>query len=179
LKVKVSLSKSDTCRSCGNCCKKLVLPVNKPLEKSNQSLMFNWLEARGLDIINEVGDILYVKIDTKCPHLKLNTESTYSKNGLVKSAKISYECDIYSERPEGCRLFDGRNLDFLDCMLKSKDSFVVLEKSIKGSIGMRKFQSSSERKRQSRRKSAEKRQTEKEDIAAYGESQAEEKTKGW
>jgi len=174
LKAKVSLSKSDTCKSCGQCCKKIVLPVHKPLEKSNQYLMFDWMKARGLDVVNETADTLFVKVDNECPHLKLNTESTYFKNGLVKSSKISYECDIYSERPEGCRLFDGRNLDYLDCALK-KDSFVILEKSIKGSIGMRKFVGSSERKRESRRKSIEKRQTEKEDIAAYGESQAEEK----
>ena len=108
-------SLSDLCRSCGECCKCLVLPVEKPL---NKAMFEEWLEARGGTVVAKAGGRVYVKIDTPCPHL------TKSEEG--------YTCDMYMSRPEGCRMFDGSHYDFLDCKWKKAKptmAHYVLEKS--------------------------------------------------
>jgi Fe-S-cluster containining protein len=108
----IEVNMSNVCKRCGNCCKCLVLPVKKPL---NKSIMNNWLSVRDCEIVKEDYDSTYVKINYKCPH-------------LVKSVN-EYLCDIYEDRPNGCREFDGRNYDFLDCALKKLPKLVILEKS--------------------------------------------------
>jgi len=136
---------SEVCQSCGKCCQCMVLPVVKPL---NKSIMEDWLGVRGCNIIAEDGDNFYVKIDQPCPHL---FEQRY-KNGTS-----TYSCEIYKSRPEGCRIFDGRNYSFLDCALK-KESFVVLEKGFKSGFRIVKQQrgeTEAARERKERRESGE------------------------
>lgn len=142
---------SDLCKKCGKCCQAIVLPVSIPIQKS---MMVDWLETRGCSIVNETPDTLYIQIDSPCPN-------------LVKSEK-GFSCSIYADRPEGCRLFDGRNYDFLKCAWK--DNYVILEKSIKGFIGARKFIGRSERKRTARRASRERKEEKAEDVKLYGSS---------
>ena len=92
---------SEACQSCGKCCKCLVLPVKK--KKSLQkSVMEEWLGARGCDIVKEDPDTMYVMVNQPCPSL---LEQRW-KNGTT-----TYSCGIYKSRPEGCRVFDGRNYD--------------------------------------------------------------------
>jgi Fe-S-cluster containining protein len=88
----------------------MVLPVVKPLQKS---IMVDWLGARGCRVVKETNDAMFVEIESPCPH-------------LIKSAG-KFSCEIYNERPEGCRIFDGRKFDFLECAWK--ENYVVLEKS--------------------------------------------------
>jgi len=90
----------------------MVLPVPR-LMKSVMTT--DWLGARGCDIVGEDKFTFFVKVNSPCPH-------------LVKS-EGKFSCDIYKSRPEGCRIFDGRSYDFLDCAWKEK--FVVLEKGFK------------------------------------------------
>lgn len=79
--------------------------------------MTDWLHVRGAEIINEDVGAVYVKVDLPCPHLQKSDEG--------------WICDQYSNRPEGCRIFDGRHYNFLDCAWKkSKERFVVLEKGV-------------------------------------------------
>jgi hypothetical protein len=79
--------------------------------------MVDWLNARGVEIIGENIMDYFVRINQPCPH-------------LVKSDD-EFSCDIYEQRPDGCRIFDGTRYDFLKCAWKTKDNFVVLEKSTK------------------------------------------------
>lgn len=116
--------------------------------------MENWIKARGFSIVTDNYDTLYVKIDQPCPHLIKDVDG--------------WNCDQYADRPEGCRLFDGRNYDFLKCAWK--DNYVILEKSIKGFIGARKFIGRSERKRTARRASRERKEEKAEDVKLYGSS---------
>jgi Fe-S-cluster containining protein len=87
----------------------MVLPVVKPLQKS---IMVDWLDARGCKVVKETNDTIYVEIDSPCPH-------------LTKSGN-KFSCEIYYQRPQGCRIFDGSKFDFLDCAWK--DNYVILEK---------------------------------------------------
>lgn len=64
-----------------------------------------WLGARGCQIVSEDQDTVYVKVDLPCPH-------------LVKSDD-GWACDIYHDRPDGCREFDGSKYSFLKCRWKS------------------------------------------------------------
>jgi Fe-S-cluster containining protein len=136
----------------------MVLPVSMPIQKS---LMMDWLDARGCEVVAKTDDTLYVKIDYPCPNL------TKSENG--------FGCDIYSSRPEGCRIFDGRNYEFLDCVWK-EERYVILEKAFHGGgpsrgglrIKSSKVYSSDQKKRLAKRKSIEKKEEKRENIAAYG-----------
>jgi Fe-S-cluster containining protein len=108
-------SLSDLCKKCGACCKCLVLPVPKPL---NKAIFEDWLDARGCEIVGRAGGTVYVKIDHPCPHLNKSDEG--------------YKCDQYFSRPEGCRMFDGSKYPFLNCAWKKAQpimAHVVLEKS--------------------------------------------------
>jgi hypothetical protein len=152
-------TKSEQCQECGKCCKCMVLPLAMPMQKS-ESVMMDWLDARGCQIVGHTEDILYVKIDHPCP-------------SLTKSGN-SFGCGVYNSRPEGCRVFDGRNYDFLDCAWK--ENYVILEKGGPsrslgrvGSIRLKgKVYSSDQKKRLAKRKSIEKKEERKENIAAYG-----------
>lgn len=138
---------SEACQSCGKCCKCLVLPVKK--KKSLQkSVMEEWLGARGCDIVKEDPDTMYVMVNQPCPSL---LEQRW-KNGTT-----TYSCGIYKSRPEGCRIFDGRSYDFLDCAWK-QESFVVLQKGFKSSFRMAKQQRGEEevaRQKKERKESGE------------------------
>jgi Fe-S-cluster containining protein len=147
---------SELCQSCGKCCKCIVLPVKIPLQKS---IMEEWLNIRGCEVVAEDADSMYVKVDQPCPYLREH---------LNKSGDKTYTCSVYVNRPDGCSLFDGSKYDFLDCAWK--DKYVVLQKSAKGWIGNRKFIGKEERKRTARRASIERKQEKKDDAEAYGES---------
>ncbi len=105
---------SSLCKTCGNCCKAMVLPVRKPalLKKAQTE---EWLSARGARIVSEDAETLYVKVDLPCPHLNKSDEG--------------WTCDQYENRPEGCREFDGTKFDFLNCRWKSVDHILDLEKA--------------------------------------------------
>jgi hypothetical protein len=109
---------TDICKNCGKCCQCLVLPVVKPLQKA---LMGDWLKVRGCEIVSEDESAVYVKVDSQCPHLKKSINPVEQESG--------WSCEIYNERPEGCRIFDGRNVPFLDCAWKSIPKNYILEKS--------------------------------------------------
>lgn len=103
---------SELCKTCGHCCQCMVLPVRKPL---NKAMMQEWIESRGCQIIQEDPETIYVKIDFPCPHLiKSNNE---------------WICDVYENRSEGCRIFDGTSYGFLNCKWKNAPQLVILEKS--------------------------------------------------
>lgn len=102
---------SALCKTCGNCCKSFVIASKKPLQKA---VMEDWLDKRGVQIVAEDHDAIYLKIDLPCPH-------------LVKSDD-GWSCDIYHNRPSGCRDFDGTKYDFLKCKWKEIDH-VILEKA--------------------------------------------------
>jgi hypothetical protein len=140
----------------------MVLPVVKPLQKS---VMIDWLDARGCQIVKETDEAMYVKIDSPCQHL------------LKSDGK--FLCEIYRDRPEGCETFDGRRFDFIDCAWKKGDvmealiksideEYEDLRKNIPGWIGARKGETKGERRRMSKRASRERKQEKKENIALYG-----------
>jgi rubredoxin len=105
------IEKSELCRRCGKCCKSLVLPVQKPLQKA---MMLDWLDARGCEVVRETGDTLYISIPYPCQH-------------LTKSDGEEYKCGMYHYRPEGCKIFDGQNYDFLDCAWKKAGIKYVID----------------------------------------------------
>jgi len=92
----------------------MVLPVRKPslLKKAQTE---EWFDARGIQIVSEDAETLYVKVDLPCPHLNK------SDDGWI--------CDQYETRPVACREFDGTKFDFLNCRWKSIDHILDLEKA--------------------------------------------------
>ncbi len=119
---------SKLCKTCGNCCKYMVLPVKIDGSKSE---IKEWLNARGTEVIREKDGVLYVKIDLPCPHLVKGDDG--------------WTCDWYNTEnyPSSCRKFDGTKYDFLNCRWKGIDKNVVLptdlEKSrVKGFMRTRK-----------------------------------------
>lgn len=102
---------SSLCKTCGACCKVMVLPVVKPLQKA---VMEEWLEARGCEVVREDGGAMYVKVDLPCPHLMKSDEG--------------WSCDTYENRPAGCRMFDGSKYDFLKCKW-TELRHIILEKA--------------------------------------------------
>jgi hypothetical protein len=170
--------KSWQCQHCGKCCKCMVLPVQRPLQKS---VFLDWLQARGGKVIAEAPDVLYVKIDSICPRLE-------KSNGRVS-------CRPYEERPPGCRVFDGSTLDWLDCAWKDPFKYVVtkslqdmdLIKRGTHSVGFTMKRphsgkvkrigtahkppfSSDQRKRLSQRRAQRAKEEKADDIRAYGQS---------
>jgi len=118
--VSINLSKSELCKQCGKCCQCMVIPmVIPPLHKA---VVEEWLDARGCSIVKsdpKYQGIAYVKIDQPCPHLHKSEEG--------------YTCDMYFSDgyPEGCRTFDGREYDFLECLWKKHipdQKFIIIEK---------------------------------------------------
>jgi Fe-S-cluster containining protein len=98
---KSEIIKSRLCKNCGECCKCMVVPVSKPMAKSMEQSMLEWITVRGCDVVSETPAELFVKIPCPCPHLK--------KSGN------EYGCDTYDSRPEGCRVFDGSKYEWLKC----------------------------------------------------------------
>lgn len=101
--------KSQLCLLCGNCCKAMILPVHKPLRKSDRDDMVEWLNARGCEVYNEINDTIFVKVNYPCPHLQKSDNKFY--------------CDVYETRSEGCRKFDGSV--YPDCLWRKK--LVIVE----------------------------------------------------
>lgn len=110
------LEKSELCRRCGKCCECLVLPIDQP-KIMNKSIMSDWMDARGLQVVKENKDNLYVKINYPCPHL----------NKSDKGNEVTYRCGMYHQRPQGCRIFDGSTYDFLDCAWKKAEMKYVVD----------------------------------------------------
>jgi hypothetical protein len=106
---------SDLCKSCGECCKHIVLPVEMPI---NKSVFDGWIEARGFEIVAKSDSKVLVKIPHVCPHLQKSGDE--------------WTCDMYNSEnyPDGCRDFDGRQYPYLDCKWKKALFFhVILEKA--------------------------------------------------
>jgi hypothetical protein len=152
---------SFLCQHCGKCCECMVLPVQRPMQKS---VMLEWLHARGGKIVAEADSTLYVKINSPCPHL--------TKSGS------KYLCKSYESRPQGCRIFDGSTIDWLKCAWKDTNRYVISKgfsmkrpKSGKvGSIGRlhKPAFSSDQKKRLARRHAIQAKEEQAEDIRAYG-----------
>ena len=117
------LEKSNLCKTCGKCCQCLVLPITRP-DGMNKAITEDWLNARGCEIVRETKDNLYVKLPYPCPHLS-------------KSDK-GFTCEMYHQRPQGCRIFDGSTYDFLDCAWKKAETKYVVTDLIKSrTVGAR------------------------------------------
>ena len=94
--------KSRLCRSCGNCCKTIIFEVRKPDLPDEQKIFVEWVtRGRGCKILREFDKFWRVRVHHPCPHLE-----KYESNDEPKL--VEYRCDIYQDRPENCRRFDGR-----------------------------------------------------------------------
>jgi len=96
--------KSKLCKNCARCCQVMVLPVARPLNKSMEGSMTDWMNVRGCEVVAETPTELFVKVSHPCPHLGKSYEGYY--------------CDIYENRPYGCKEFDGRTHSWLKCAWK-------------------------------------------------------------
>jgi len=88
------------CTSCGECCKKLTIPLH-PLELPIIARMFEDDDILRLHIQRNpypfnIQSEYFFKVDSVCPFL------------------VSTECSIYSKRPLGCQLFPVRVEAYLD-----------------------------------------------------------------
>ena len=164
--------RSYLCQHCGKCCDCLVLPVQRPIEKS---IFLGWLHARGGKIVAETPETLYVKLNTPCPRLE--------------KSKGRVTCRGYEDRPQGCRIFDGTTVNWLKCLWKDPYSYVIsnLDLIKRGThsvgfamkrphsgkvraIGVKRKPpySSDQKKRLARRRAIQAREDRAEDIRAYG-----------
>lgn len=94
----------NLCTSCGECCKKLAIPLH-PLELPAIARMFEDEDNLRLHIQRNpypfnIQSEYFFKVDSVCPFL------------------ISTECRIYSKRPLGCRLFPVRVHAYADYPLE-------------------------------------------------------------
>ena len=87
--------KSELCLRCLECCKLFYIPVSPDL-LARRVIEFH--KARGCSTILLHGNIPVVVIPFQCPHL--------TPEG----------CDIYGERPEVCKSYDGTD----DPLMKDK-----------------------------------------------------------
>lgn len=90
----------NLCTSCGECCKKLAIPLH-PLELPRIARMFEDEDNLRLHIQRNpypfnIQSEYFFKVDSVCPFL------------------VSSECRIYSKRPLGCQLFPVRVIAYLD-----------------------------------------------------------------
>lgn len=114
-------TKSELCKNCGECCQFFVVMIRKP-----DPFMINdtreWFKARGIQIIRETKREWRLKIPLPCPHLDRYIES-WNNNGLMCAGNSKFSCNIYDERPNVCRIFDGRlqdSRDGLNCLWKTE-----------------------------------------------------------
>lgn len=79
--------RKNPCLECFECCKNISfsLKLEGPLYLYKQ-----FAEVRGIEVAKIVDDKIYFLIPYPCPHL------------------TRVGCRIYSERPEVCRIYDGR-----------------------------------------------------------------------
>jgi Fe-S-cluster containining protein len=98
--VKADKLLNTLCIKCQKCCKVLWFIVHKPDEVEEIQKLINFYQVRGFKTILS-NEKFIVEFDQPCPHLTIDG------------------CDIYSNRPEVCRNYDGR-ADFGNECLWSK-----------------------------------------------------------
>lgn len=76
--------KSDLCLRCLECCKVLLFRVQA------DKLTVEFYETRGFKIYRPAPGLHFVEVPYECQHL------------------TGFGCKIYPERPEVCRIYDGR-----------------------------------------------------------------------
>jgi len=84
---RMALDNSARCLKCMECCKILVIPL---AYNADNEAMLAFYKARGHEI-QVKNDIPYIVLKENCPHLNLDSG-----------------CNIYDNRPEWCRIYDGR-----------------------------------------------------------------------
>ena len=89
------LKKSQLCLECMECCKILKIPHREFPTLSIRA----FYEVRGCTILLERG-IFYIIVPYFCPHL--------TPKG----------CDIYEDRPQDCKNYDGRDDSAVNCKWK-------------------------------------------------------------
>jgi Fe-S-cluster containining protein len=111
-------TKSDLCKTCGECCQFFILQIHKPEPIGHSYEWRGWLKARGVSILQENQKYWRLKIPMPCPHLQKNVESW--GEGFKN---VSYSCDIWGKHPIVCQKFDGRledPRDGLNCLWKTE-----------------------------------------------------------
>lgn len=88
------------CQECGECCKSIIFQVWKPELPKEKIHHIEFFNIRGLKILREFNKFMEVSVPLDCPHLQ------YRYN--EEKARGIYSCDIYGDRPEACKKFDGR-----------------------------------------------------------------------
>ena len=91
--------KSLLCCKCANCCKSIIIRVARPSIPKEIKADKDFLMARGLKILKENDKCFFVSIPLQCSQLNVDE----GKNG-----GSVYFCNIYNNRPDICRKFDGR-----------------------------------------------------------------------
>ena len=82
----------ELCIQCQECCKTLAMSVNAKQFNDDMRKFFN---ARGCELY-ETSQVVWVIMPSVCPNL------------------TTFGCKIYDNRPAVCRMYDGRNLSFMD-----------------------------------------------------------------
>jgi len=80
--------KEMICIGCQECCKWITFTISVE-DKKRHKFLCDFYKARGIQVV-EHSNSIEVMIETICPHL------------------TKYGCNIYGERPEACRIYDGR-----------------------------------------------------------------------
>lgn len=95
--------KQKLCLKCGQCCKKMVIPLIQPVISNK---IEEFYKARGFEIIKYKG-MNFVKFDFTCPHLQKDNK-----------------CDMYENRPDACKSHKGSSDPFLkdECLWNRKDN---------------------------------------------------------
>lgn len=86
--------KQELCLQCQECCKVLGVPSPFPIDYAAGREFY---ERRGCKVVNVEGRLV-VAVESRCPEL------------------TSFGCRSYDNRPEWCRLYDGRK----DAILRDK-----------------------------------------------------------
>ena len=80
------------CIECQECCKTMAMSLNRPAVTKD---MVKFFKARGCELYY-IPHVVWVIMPSVCPNL------------------TTFGCKIYVNRPAVCRMYDGRNLPFMD-----------------------------------------------------------------
>jgi len=112
-------TKSDLCLKCGKCCQFFILEIRKPDLPSEVMAYEAWFAARGMIVVRAYANRWRLKFPWPCPHSKTLIINDVDLLSGERRHEENWLCDIYLERPDICRRFDGRledRRDGLDCL---------------------------------------------------------------
>lgn len=92
---------TEICIKCQKCCKEVDVPTYAHKTSTEIDKIKAFYEARGFTTYFDMYGFLHVELYYPCPHI--------TEKG----------CDIYENRPEVCRNYDGRRDPRIDCDLKN------------------------------------------------------------